>query len=400
MTTTNNKIISPRDYYCSKKFTFLKIDIEKKTTYNCHAAQPHPIDFNWLENNPSQLFNNPTSVTEREMMLRNERNSSCEQNCWPAEDFGGQSPRLSQQGYIKIDPVVVRLPTEVDLTIGRDCNLSCSYCSKEYSTSWANDIINNGEYIITQADDRYKVDDLDLVLSKVSQNKKYNSVNTKLIYREIDKWIDQVEWLMITGGEPFLNNQLFDIISKGSNAKLIDIYTGLGLSYSRFDALTSNLTKFKNLRVILSCENVDKFLEFNRYGIKWLDYQKKLDLLKTKGINYIFNSTLSNVSLFGFAEFMKWADRHNDSQISFCYVPKFLSPYVLDDESKDSIVNSLSTISLPNGHLDQIKKSMNKEPSKLQIQNCREFLIEFTNRRKDLNLNIFPKSFLKWLGIK
>jgi hypothetical protein len=65
-----------RDYYCSMKFRHLKVDMECGTTYNCHAAKPHPVDFEWIKNNPMQLFNNPISVAERDMMLKNIRNES------------------------------------------------------------------------------------------------------------------------------------------------------------------------------------------------------------------------------------------------------------------------------------------------------------------------------------
>jgi hypothetical protein len=75
-----SKVFEIRDYYCSMKFKFLKIDLESTTTYNCHAASPHSVDFNWLKNNPGNLFNTNVNVAERQMMLENKRNSSCEQN--------------------------------------------------------------------------------------------------------------------------------------------------------------------------------------------------------------------------------------------------------------------------------------------------------------------------------
>ena len=132
-----------RDYYCSYKFKFLKIDLESKTTYNCHAAAPHPIDFDWLNNNPGQLFNTDTSINERQQMLNNQRNDSCEQNCWRAEDSGAQSPRLYQGGAKRTHDQLITHPEIIDLTVGGDCNLTCSYCCKEFSSAWRRDIVNN-----------------------------------------------------------------------------------------------------------------------------------------------------------------------------------------------------------------------------------------------------------------
>ena len=104
-----------RDYYCSMKFKFLKIDLPSKTIYNCHAAAPHRIDFDWLEENPGNLFNTPVNVYEREQMLRNERNKSCEQNCWIAEDAGAVSPRINQNGIEQTHTDPVTDPEIIDL---------------------------------------------------------------------------------------------------------------------------------------------------------------------------------------------------------------------------------------------------------------------------------------------
>ena len=106
-----------RNYYCSMKFRFIKIDLESKTTYTCHAAQPHDIDFTWLSDNPGQLFNTPINITERNMMLVNQRNTSCEQNCWRAEDVGAVSPRMCQGGQDKTHFEISTQPEIVDLTI-------------------------------------------------------------------------------------------------------------------------------------------------------------------------------------------------------------------------------------------------------------------------------------------
>jgi hypothetical protein len=137
------KINEDRDYYCSMKFRYIKFDLERKTTYTCHAATPHAVNFDWLEKNPGQIFNSPINIEERNQMLRNERNASCEQNCWPAEDEGAVSPRLFQGGVEKTHTDIITMPEIIDLTVGSDCNLMCLYCTKEYSSTWRNDIIRN-----------------------------------------------------------------------------------------------------------------------------------------------------------------------------------------------------------------------------------------------------------------
>ena len=385
--------MSDRDYYCSMKFRFLKVDLEKKTTYNCHAAQSHPIDLKWVSNNPGQLFNTDINVAERKMMLDNKRNPSCEQNCWPAEDVGAISPRLFQKGNIKTHFDPITQPEIIDLTIGSDCNLTCSYCCKEYSSRWRKDILDNGDYAITNSDDRYKKSQIDVVLQKTSQNKKKDSIQYQLFSQEIYAVKSTLKRLVITGGEPFLDNGLIDIINTASETPLVSIYSGLGVSLTRFEQLIKKIAEYPNVELIISAENIGKFLEFNRYGVKWKEFDLKIELIKSAGIPFKFQCTLTNLTLFGFSEFYKhYKDIEMD--IGYAYQPTSMAPYVLDDQSKQDILEQLKEVP----DIENIRASMEQTPSDMQRLNIKEFLTEFTQRRKGIDISMFPSSFLNWIN--
>lgn len=389
-----------RDYYCSMKFKFLKIDLGSKTTYNCHAAAPHSIDFDWLKENPGNLFNTKVNVFEREQMLRNERNASCEQNCWSAEDHGAQSPRLYQGGVEKTHQETVTQPETIDLTIGADCNLTCSYCCKEYSNAWRRDVINNGNYDLTDSqDDRYRGNIKDKALLKISQPKLKNTEHYQILLKEIELSAAKLKKLVITGGEPLLDNALMDVLEKLNlpSATQIELYTGLGLSNSRFSNMIEKLKKIKNLVVKVSSENIEQLLEFNRYGIKWTEFSDKIEILKKEKINFEFHSTLSNLTMFGFKKFYDHFKSHK-IVVTFAYQPRMMSPHIIDKTSKDLIEQDLLT--LPKNVHDPILKSIKREPDELERKNIKEFLCEFTKRRKDLDLKVFPKTFLEWLQIE
>ena len=183
--TTKKMTADDRDYYCSMKFRFLKIDVESRTSYNCHAAKSHNIDFNRLSDSPGQLFNTPVNVFERQQMLSNQRNKSCEQNCWPAEDRGATSPRMYTNGIEKTHTQVITQPETIDVTIGSDCNLTCSYCCKEYSSAWRRDILTNGNYTKVDYTDRYSAVTKDRVLSKLSQLDIKSSKHYNILLDEI-----------------------------------------------------------------------------------------------------------------------------------------------------------------------------------------------------------------------
>jgi organic radical activating enzyme len=389
-----------RSYYCNNKFRFLKIDLESKMTYNCHAASSHPVDFDWLEKNPGNLFNTEVNVVERKMMLQNQRNPSCEQNCWRAEDQGAQSPRLWNNG-IDVTHVEPRTnPEIIDLTIGSHCNLTCSYCFKGFSSAWRRDVVVGGNYVIDGVtDDRYTANDRDLVLSKISQPELSNTRDYQILLNEIKLLLPSAQKLVISGGEPLLHNHLISELENFelSNQATIEIWTGLGLSASRFQKMLDKLKQIKNLTIVVSAETTEKLFEFNRYGAKWDEFVTKIELLKHHNINLKFNSTVTNLTIFGFKKFYEFF-QDEKIKLTFAYQPMMMAPYVLDQDSKQRLKKDLST--LPSNFADPLIQSIEAEPTETERLAIQDFLKEFTTRRKDLTLDIFPKTFLQWSGLE
>lgn len=385
-----------RSYYCSMKFKFLKIDLESKTVYNCHAAKPHPVDFNWLDNNRGQIFNDSINIQERQMMLNNQRNASCEQNCWHAEDIGSISPRLFQQGTKKTHIDIVTVPEIIDLTIGADCNLTCSYCSKEYSSAWRRDIVNNGNYEIPG--DRFCSTDKDRVLLKISQANLKETSHYRALLNEIKLASPTLKKLVVTGGEPFLDNRLVEIINDlpFNDKTEIKIYSGLGLSFTRFRNILKKISSVKNLTIVVSAECIDQLFEFNRYGNRWPDFLKKIELIKQVGVNLTFHATITNLTVFGFSKFYQQFKKEN-IMLTFAYQPTMMAPHILDENSKQLISNNIQD--LPKEMQIEILKSIHATPTEQEKNDLAIFLKEFVKRRNNLSLTVFPDSFIKWLEI-
>jgi hypothetical protein len=73
-----------------------------------------------------------------------------------------------------------------------------------------------------------------------------------------------------------------------------------------------------------------------------------------------------------------------------------MAPYVLDADSKHAILQDIQT--LPENYKTQIAQSIQADPTQLQRQQMSEFLKEYAARR-NLDLSIYPPSFLEWLNI-
>ncbi len=386
--------MSERDYYCSMKFRMMKIDTERKLTYNCDPATPQNINFEWLEKNPGQLFNTPLVVQERQLMLDNKRNTSCENCCFQAEDSGAVSPRILRRGYNKTHDEIYTQPEVIDLTIGSDCNLTCSYCVKEYSSAWRRDLLTNGNYDLNTADDRYTINIKDQIVDKSSQSDRLTTQHFQTLLKEIKLMAGSLKTVIITGGEPLLNNSLLDILDNLANVPDVEIFTGLGVDNKRFTRLIEQLPQRPNVRITISAEATEKIYEFNRYGAQWTDALTKIQILEKNNIKYRFRSTLSNLTVVDYGKFKKMIGKHED-EFDLVYQPNFMAVYVLDDHTKQRVIDDLNAYDTPGK--DQIIKSILVEPTEQQRINIRDFLKEFTRRRPTLDITIYPKEFLNWI---
>ena len=388
-----------RDYYCSMKFRYLKIDLESQNTYTCHAAKPYRINFDWLEKNKGNIFNHDINVSERQMMLNNQRAPSCEQNCWHAEDQGMQSPRLFQEGFHRTHDQIITSPEIIDFTVGADCNLTCTYCCKEYSSAWRNDIQKNGEYQLPYSNDnRYKLTSEDRLLIKIKQSNLVNTSRYQLLVDEIKLNAGSLKRVDVTGGEPFLNNYFIDALSEldiPDNVP-IEIYTGLGVNYSRFNHMLDKISNKKNIQFSISAEGIEKHLEFNRYGVKWQQFLNNLQSIRDRNINFKFHSTVTNLTVFGFFDFCNYF-KNDKIATTYAYQPRMMAVNIIDDDSKMMLVDQFNNWSDPEKSV--LIKNINTPSNEEQRVDLSNFLTEFVKRRPDLSLNIYPKSFLKWLDI-
>jgi len=291
---------------------------------------------------------------------------------------------------------IVTQPEIIDLTVSSDCNLTCSYCCKEYSSAWRRDLLDNGKYNIVDSKNRFELTTKDRVLTKVSQAELKSTQHYQTLLNEIKLSAGTLKKLTVTGGEPFLDNQLLDMLSNLplSDNTIVDIFTGLGVNATRFEKILDKLKSIKNLNLVISAECIKELHEFNRYGSIWQEFENRIQLLEKHGIKYRFNSTLSNLTIFGFTEFFNYFKTSNHT-VTFAYQPDMMSPYVLDPKSKEIITQQIQ--SLPENIQHPIRQSMIETPTETQRENIKIFLKEFVNRRKNLNVNIYPTHFLDWM---
>ncbi len=355
---------------------------ERREVQSCCAAYPHKIDIKWLKNNPGKLFNIPILKQERLDMLQDIPVESCESSCWSPERTGKISRRILFDSTKITHTSIDSIPETIQINLGSDCNLTCVYCTKQYSTAWLRDIYQNGPYL---DEERYKINANDRILLKLGQKKIDDTESYNLIVDEITKY-NQCKEVFVTGGEPFLNNSLIKILKKFQQK--VKVYTGLGVSTERLEKILLDIPL--NVEFVVSAENIHKHYEFTRYKNTFEQFERNLKILSANR-KISFNSVISNLTIFNFSEFEKYY-QENEIELVFCSEPDYLSINVLDNVSKQMLQSTKFV-----NRDEYIKHMLQPSYTPDQKINLINFLKEYASRR-NLDTGIFPKHFLDWLN--
>ena len=137
---------------CYAKWKQVSLHLTTGMTNSCYHPPLHDIDVSLLADNPSALHNTPYKKTQRKIMLRDERPSEC-QYCWNMEDLGELSDRHYRSGepWAAIDLTNLTgdedvIPSYVEVNFSNVCNLACSYCSPQFSSTWMEDAQRHGPF--------------------------------------------------------------------------------------------------------------------------------------------------------------------------------------------------------------------------------------------------------------
>lgn len=315
-------------------------------------------------------------------MLAGARVKSCEDECWRAEDSGLISRRLTMQSNIRVESDIEATPTSLNIILGSDCNLTCVYCCKQYSTAWYRDIKTNGPYF--DNDERFTINIVDQSVEALGQNKIKTSDFFQQILDEC-KQFKNLNKVFISGGEPFLYNGLPELINSLSGE--IEIYTGLGVDNSRLERMLGKITK--TITLVVSAENTGKYYELVRFGNTFNKFQENLETIRRLQVPYKFLSVLSNLTIFDFQNFQE-AFKDQEINIQFCTDPDYLAVNVLDDTSREKLLNADF-----GKYTADIHTSLKVIPTTDQQEKFFHYIKSFLSRR-NISLDMYPEHFTNW----
>lgn len=318
LTETKEAIDSVSDSFCAAKWYNATIWLSNGRTASCHHPIAHSIPVESIQKNASALHNTEYKKEQRRLMIAGERPQECSY-CWRVEDnndptifsdriYKSHIYSIEDMGRLKTLPHSENIdPKTLEISFDNLCNLSCTYCNPEFSSTWSTDIKVNGKYnnLLTPGGSTYThSSEYTLPINSKEENiyieKFFEWYNTSLK--------DSLQELRITGGEPSRSPHFWKLLDQCTDAKFdFAVNSNLIMSESRLDSLINAAGRFKKFDLYTSCESYGKHAEFVRHGLKYDLWKNNLITFATKAK---FNSlhimmTISALSVWTIVPFMQ-----------------------------------------------------------------------------------------------
>ena len=280
---------------CLAKWNQVSLHLPTGLTNSCYHPPLHEIDATKLKDNPASLHNTAEKINQRQQMLKGERPEGCSY-CWKMEDTGEMSDRHYRSGEpwamqdftaIQQNPMDERwTPRYVEVNFNNACNLKCSYCSPQFSTTWGKEVDRYGQYPTTPPH---------------NAPEHFQGRKRPIPHREDNPYVTafwkwwptlykNLKHFRMTGGEPIMDNNTYKVFEYVIDNPKQDLHLNV----------TSNMcppnNKLKNkyfdmVKKICIEEKVEHFMQFVSVDA----WGKKAEYIRN-GLN--FNYMMDNVDEF------------------------------------------------------------------------------------------------------
>ena len=213
---------------CLAKWKQVSLHLPTGMNNSCYHPPLHAIDPAEIKIDVSALHNTAYKKTQRKMMLAGEKPTEC-QYCWNMENEGKLSDRHYRSGepWASVDFEKIKnsageenvIPSYVEVNFNHACNLKCSYCSPQFSSSWADEVARLGAFPTS---------------SPHNSPDHFMGQRRPIPARESNPYVDafwawwpdlypHLEHFRMTGGEPLLDKntyRVFDYVLENPNPRL------------------------------------------------------------------------------------------------------------------------------------------------------------------------------------
>jgi hypothetical protein len=214
---------------CLAKWKQVSLHLPTGLNNSCYHPPLHKIPVENLAANPGSLHNTPHKKAQRVMMLRNKKPPECEY-CWNMEAENKLSDRHYRSGepWAAVDFEKIQnstgeesdvIPSYVEVNFNNVCNLMCSYCSPQFSSSWQQEVDRSGGYPTARVHNDPGHFGGDRRVIPAREHNPY----VEAFWEWWPKLYPELIHFRMTGGEPLLDKntyRVFDHVLANPSAKL------------------------------------------------------------------------------------------------------------------------------------------------------------------------------------
>jgi len=218
--------------------------------------------------------------------------------CQQCEDVGIKSRRQYENKKYKhlFDRAVsadALAPAMMDIKFGNICNIKCRICSSKNSHVW-------------------KRDEKQLFGFTTIEDAPQSWVDIDSRWSELSAFIDNLEVLYISGGEPLLikkNYEFFRACIEKNKSKNISVRILTNGTIALEPELIELLKHFKHVYIGYSIDDLGEKFNYQRNPAKWDRVEKNfIDALKYNFIHVGISYSISIFNVLSGSEFIKWCD--------------------------------------------------------------------------------------------
>lgn len=300
---------------CLAKWKQVSLHLTTGHTNSCYHPPLHKISVEDIQRSPSGIHNTEFKKSQRRLMLDGVRPSEC-QYCWNMEDNGKLSDRHYRSGEpwaAKDFEKIVAAPWDADITpsyvevnFNSACNLKCSYCSPQFSSSWMDETQRYGAYPTSTphnapehfANDRRPI--------PVREHNPY----VEAFWQWWPDLYPELEHFRMTGGEPLMDKntyRVFDYVLANPSPKLhLNVTSNFSVEeklFERYIGYVKQLCQAGILEHFMQYVSVDGWgqqAEYMRHGLDfdlmWSRVERYLEEVPYRN-SLTFIVTMNNLSV-------------------------------------------------------------------------------------------------------
>lgn len=305
---------------CLAKWKQVSLHLPTGLNNSCYHPPLHKIDAELLKTNPSALHNTVHKKEQRKIMLRDERPSECSY-CWTQEDLGNLSDRHYRSGepWAAKDFDYIRnstgdediIPSYVEVNFNHACNLKCSYCSPQFSSSWYDEAQRYGAYPTSTPHN--SLDHFTGARRIIPAREENPYVDA--FWEWWPKLYPELEHFRMTGGEPLMDKntyRVFDYVLENPSPKLhLNVTSNFSVEPELFEKYLSYVKRLctdepKHIEHFMQYVSLDSLFfkaEYARHGLDferlWDNVNRFLNEVPTRSsLTFIITMNVLNVTGF------------------------------------------------------------------------------------------------------